>query len=352
MQVTKEDSEANTGVRGWLLFLCVYLRAIRPTFVVLGTLAAYPYLRGDEGVWSILFIITGSIIAAIYSYLAGTDLMRIAAGARRRAEITIQAIIVFEIIAPFFLLWTVGNSTVDHVGMAVGYAIGGAIVPIGCFFYLKRSRRVANTYRETSNGNSSSVGDGGANYFMVWLGASLNGWQRLWVVFVGASFVGIAIWIFVSSKDVDIFEATCIPEKFLQIKVITIPPEMDSALPSGMTYHLEAAIPDDMAVKFLELKHPALKGQLSALVQMQKIILSQDALTDNYLLRCPTGLLRPRPDVQSKYAKAISEAQGEVFAKNLKKKAGIALASWLVLATFLYLAGMLIGWVINGFKRR
>ena len=349
------------GVRGWLTLVCVYLRIILPILSIFAAVGYYPILRGSLDLAGGIVLLDGiaRIVIAVISYSVGTALYRIATGASKRAQVALVAIIVYNIIISFLLFAVIGPTRTASVGVAIGSAIGTAFFPFLALLYLRLSKRVAYTY-----GNADKV-DRSHQENVPQMNPSapisrstFGGWQRLWVVVSVVSFIAFALIAFDDVQKVDSLIADCIPEAQLQNLLVKIPAGVFREMPSGEWFAVELGSTQEETVRSIETLRPYTKGKLSKYVAEAAPGLGPDADPNSHasdplnLAPCPSGRLRPLPTVRNKYAQQIESTRHEIWWRNATKDVPIALSVWLGLVVGLYLCGILIGWVIDGFRQR
>lgn len=349
----KSDSTIS-GVKGWLFFVCIYLRVILPAFSLLALFAYYPYLQGGVGSASKIAIldIVARVLIAVFSYVAGTALVRNTAGALMRAKMVLGGIVAYNVLASFLFLRSASEAGSYGIGAAIGSAIGSTLIPILCFLYLVTSKRVLATYNgaDASGKAVNTSGDSDVDASPVGCGprmSLLSGWQRLWIATVVLSFLGLTTWAFATLDEV---RDACISELHLTVYKIAIPDQL--AQLAGTSAHI--TFPSDATteeiVDALERTYPALKGKTSEYVSNKKIYLSEDTDPDSYRF-CPPRMLKPRSDAMAKYAELIQSYRTARWNEEFANKARVVVTGTLLIAIGLFLAGIVVGWIAHGFKQ-
>ncbi|HEQ71387.1 MAG TPA: DUF2569 family protein [Spirochaetia bacterium] len=145
------------GVRGWLLFVCVYLTIILPLLLVLGLPVEIPSGEngGPDTVTRVYF--TANIVVTVgivlFSVIAGLSLWlkkRFGVALARVFLLLYAALCVIDtVVLVFFNLVEVtgtGRAFTETVSRKILY---GLLVPVALVIYLQRSKRVRNTFFST-----------------------------------------------------------------------------------------------------------------------------------------------------------------------------------------------------------
>jgi hypothetical protein len=139
------------GVRGWLLLLCIILTVINPVAVLVGIVRPLHHafaggVPGRQAVAALLDVMAELAVAG-YGVYAGYRLWAVRPKAVLAAKLYFAIKLFFVLLWPWVLL-TITGIPRNHLFM-VGWmrGVAGAFVAfLIWFFYLLRSRRVANTY--------------------------------------------------------------------------------------------------------------------------------------------------------------------------------------------------------------
>lgn len=360
----KEDGSVATPsprVHGWLTLICIYLRIILPILSILAAFGYYPIVRDGLGFAAAVAFVDciARIIIAVVSFSAGTALYRISSGALRRARTSLVAIVTYNVLFIALLFIGLGPSGGVSIGMAVGSAIGTTLFPILALLYLRMSKRVAITYVSDESVKSfvkeemePAVPQSSTSR------STLGGWLRLWIAASLISFIFLAFSVFTTAQSINSSIANCIPEIHLQTLLVEIPAGAFHEMPSGLWFAFPPDSTREEVLKVLEERYPFITGKATQYVGEGTLSPSADADPKSRIdgpfddIACPSGQLRPLPAAQAKYAKAIESTRQEILWRNIRTAAPIALLVWGAFVVGLYLCGMLIGWVIDGFRQR
>jgi len=139
------------GVRGWLLLLCVILTVISPLVVLAGSARPLHHvlvggMTARQAV-AILADVLARFAVAGYGVYAGYRLWAIRPGAVATAKLYFALKLCFAVVWPWLFLEivNVASNRIFLIGW-IGGIIGAFILFVVWYFYLLKSRRVANTY--------------------------------------------------------------------------------------------------------------------------------------------------------------------------------------------------------------
>jgi hypothetical protein len=141
-----------SGVRGWLLFLCIVLTIVNPLVVLVETARVLQHFGGGYNMGTRQAVAIGvnvmaKLALAVFGFYAGSLLWAVRPGAVTAAKLYFATRLLFAAVWPVTLLKLTGL----HRGPLfmktwAGGVIGAFLLFVVCFFYLLKSRRVANTY--------------------------------------------------------------------------------------------------------------------------------------------------------------------------------------------------------------
>lgn len=153
-----ENKNELTGVKGWLLLLCLNLTILDPLSMLIHLLVvsnlAKPYFHTHRNLFSLILINGIFNIALIsYSIYAGISLWRVYRGAVGIAKKYFIFLFFYSLIALFFpYLFGVSENTLKKIGnnniLSTFLNMGYALI---WYVYLSVSKRVKNTYSTEVN---------------------------------------------------------------------------------------------------------------------------------------------------------------------------------------------------------
>lgn len=180
---------------------------------------------------------------------------------------------------------------------------------------------------------------------------NLGGWQRLYFLIVVMGLVGSIAFVIVNSKNTAEFLATCLPKDVYSSFIVKIPASTAQGNSEIHELWLPGDASKDEAVEIINREYPALNGRADEYVSRGVIVRNDDGDLSSRS-SCPDSTLRPRAEVRSRYLYLINRQKSDLVWKSVGYLAPKALTWWLISALCLYLSGLMIGWIADGFRRR
>jgi hypothetical protein len=144
---------AVSGVRGWLLVLCLYLMLLVPLAAVLGLVGAWQSAASSPALQSaLIFEVLFELGLAAFALYAGMALYRIRPNAVAIAKIYFIVTLTLGTLGVGFILLGAVAQTSDRAlanmlrGPAAFAVLRQIVVSAAWLFYLERSERVRTTY--------------------------------------------------------------------------------------------------------------------------------------------------------------------------------------------------------------
>jgi hypothetical protein len=150
-----ESAEKLKGVKGWLLFLCVALTILGPLYtiwqIILEWKETAPLFQRFPNFYTAVMVETIiTVVLTCFGIYAGYALWSVKPNAPQITKNFLWARLIYVLAIPFIIIGIANlpaaiNSAITQEG--VKQAIRGIIIFAIWFGYLKRSKRVRNTYQ-------------------------------------------------------------------------------------------------------------------------------------------------------------------------------------------------------------